>query len=303
MRARIDVRREERLALAQTERDIADIRAGRKHVTSDHRLLEGPAPNHETASRGELAPGTLAGAAQRRVILEHMRAEVNVAKALLCAETELEEDTQEPPDRTVDEDWLFRWRDSASKVSSQELQVLWGRVLAGEIKSPGAFSLRALEFLKNLSQDEAQRIEQLAPFVIDSGFVCAEYPTLSIFEPEGVTLDLLLQLEELGIVSAVTAHLTQALTSSVAHEFRVDLIAYDRVLVVTHEDPKKSLVLRVYKLTSLGRQVLRLGAFKAHDAYIRSVGNVIKRKRFKVLLARHVQVTETESRWFEAEEL
>ena len=206
MRARIDVRREERLALAQTERDIADIQAGRKHVTSDHRLLAGPAPNHETASRGQLAPGTLVGAAQRRVILEHMRAEVNVAKALLCAETELEEDTQEPPDRTVDEDWLFRWRDSASKVSSQELQVLWGRVLAGEIKSPGAFSKPLLapgagiskEFVQRRSA--ADRAARPQAFVIDSEFVCAEYPTLSIFEPEGVTLDLLLQLEELGIV-------------------------------------------------------------------------------------------------------
>ena len=68
-----------------------------------------------------------------------MRAEVNVAKAVLSAEAALEDDPQKPPDRRVDEDWLFRWRDSASKVSVAELQALWGRVLAGEIKSPGTF--------------------------------------------------------------------------------------------------------------------------------------------------------------------
>ena len=36
-------------------------------------------------------------------------------------------------------------------MSSEELQTLWGRTLAGEIKSPGSYSLRTLDFLKNLS--------------------------------------------------------------------------------------------------------------------------------------------------------
>ena len=47
-------------------------------------------------------------------------------------------------------------------MSSEELQTLWGRVLAGEIKSPGTFSLRTLEFLKNTSHEEALKIAKLA---------------------------------------------------------------------------------------------------------------------------------------------
>ena len=53
-RARVDVRRKERLALAQAEQDIESIRSGRKRFTADYQLVDGPAPNDETAPRGEM---------------------------------------------------------------------------------------------------------------------------------------------------------------------------------------------------------------------------------------------------------
>ena len=40
--AQADIRRNERLVLAQTERDIEDIRSGRKTLTPDGKLLEPP---------------------------------------------------------------------------------------------------------------------------------------------------------------------------------------------------------------------------------------------------------------------
>ena len=158
-RAQIELQREERLVLAQTERDIEDIRAGHKCFTTNHQLIVGSAPSKEGTSGGSHA----LVAAQQDLILEQMRANVNVSKAVLSAEADLADDAQEPPDRMVDDDWLFRWRDSAGKVSSEELQALWGRVLAGEIKSPGTFSLRTLEFLKNLSQGEARPNREASP--------------------------------------------------------------------------------------------------------------------------------------------
>ena len=141
-RAKIDLQREERLALAQAEIDIKEIRSGHKRFT-DYRLVEGPVQNDEMAITGtDAVSHALITTAQRNVFLGQMQAEVNIGKAFLSAETDLAGDAQEPPNRMVDDDWLLRWRDSAGRVSSEELQTLWGRVLAGEIKSPGTFSLR-----------------------------------------------------------------------------------------------------------------------------------------------------------------
>lgn len=303
-RAEIDVKRAERLALAQAEQAIADIRAGRKHYTDDHRLLQGPAPTEEASGRGKLALGTLAAGAQRNAVLDRMRADINVRQALLSAEDALEDDQQQPPDRAVDEDWLFRWRDSAGKVSSENLRILWGRVLAGEIKSPGTFSLRTLEFLKNLSQEEALQIEKLAPFVINGNFVCKARGAQRILEAEGIAFGFLLRLQDLGVVSGVAGHLKHIIKSADANEFKASLIAYDRALLVTHDDPKRTLELEACAVTSLGSQVLRLGAFGAHAKYVRSVGEAIKGKAgFKVLMTRYKPVTDTLGHTFDEIEL
>ncbi len=301
-RAIADVRREELLTLAQAEQDVTDIRAGRKRFGADHQLVEGSESDNEAFSPGDLTAATLAAAAQRSLVVQQMRAEVNVAKAVLSAEAELEDDRQEPPDRSVDEDWLVRWRESASKVSAAELQALWGRVLAGEIKSPGAFSLRTLEFLKNLSPEDAHRIEKLAPFVVNNDFVFAG--DRSLLDSEGVALGFLLDLRDLGIVDLGAARgLTKLLKSATPNEFLLGLVSYTLVLVVTHEDPTKEISLSVYRLTSLGKEVLKLGAFTPHDTYIRYLGRTIRDRGFKVVLARYEQVTETEGRYFDGEDL
>lgn len=296
-RARADVRREELLTLAQVEQDVNDIRAGRKRFDADRRLVEGSESDREASSPGDLTAAALVATAQRSLVEQQMRGEVNVAKAVLGAETDLEDDPQEPPDRRVDEDWLFRWRESASKVSAAELQALWGRVLAGEIKSPGTFSLRTLEFLKNLSREDARRITKLAPFVVDSDFVFRGNDTL--LASEGITLSFLLDLQELGVVDSVSGlGLTKQLKSTVPNKFLLGLVAYARVLVVTHEDPKKSVTLDIYRLTSLGKEVLRLGEFTPHDGYIRHLGRTIRDQGFQVALARFQRITETQGRYF-----
>ena len=55
----------------------------------------------------------------------------------------------------VDEDWITRFFNKASDISTDEMQVIWGKVLAGEIKQPGSYSLRTLDILSNLSKKEA----------------------------------------------------------------------------------------------------------------------------------------------------
>ena len=301
-RALVDVRREQLLALAQVEQDVDDIRAGRKRFDANRRLVEGSEVANDTSSPNDLSAATLAATAQRILLAQQMRAEVNVAKIVLGAEADLEDDPQEPPDRRVDEDWLFRWRESASKVSAAELQALWGSVLAGEVKSPGTFSLRTLEFLRNLSKEEARWIEKLAPFVVDGDFVFNG--NRALLESEGITLAFLFGLRDLGVVDVGgTGGLRKLLTSAEPNEFMLGLMLYSRVLVLTHPDPKKEIPLDVYRLTSLGREVLKLGTFLSHDTYVRHLGQAIRDQGFKVVLARCQQVTGTEGRYFDGEEL
>ena len=91
--------------------------------------------------------------------------------------------------------------------------------------------------------------------------------------------------------------------SNLTTQFRHELISYNRVLVVTHTDTERTLRLEGYRLSSLGSQVMKLGAFTPHDGYFRNVGRDIKQQGFEVLYARFKRVTETEGSWSDEEKL
>ena len=67
-------------------------------------------------------------------------------------------------------------------ISDEAAQVLWGNILAGEIKHPGSFSLRTLEVLKNLEHSDAQIFKLASNFAIRNNGVC-----MIILKPIGLS--------------------------------------------------------------------------------------------------------------------
>ena len=53
-------------------------------------------------------------------------------------------------------DWTARFFREVQDVSSEEMQVLWTRVLAGEVREPGTTSIRTLGILKDIDEATAQ---------------------------------------------------------------------------------------------------------------------------------------------------
>ena len=307
--AKIDGTRQEELTLAQAERDADDIRVGRKMLDAHGQLVD-VFPQRISSPGSSGSDETVAAITERNRIIRDIRADVNTSKALLIAEDTLKDDPQAPPERTVDDDWIFRWRDAASMVSSQELQELWGRALAGEIKSPGSCSLRTLEFMRNLSHGEALRIAKLAPFVFAGDVIVREVETKEALESEGITSGFLLDLQALGVVSGVggiegIGWSKEFCLASLDSRGKptLGLGIFDRLLAITHDDPTKTFKLHGCFLTPTGAQVLNLGSFKPHDGYLRSIGKAIAGKGFSVSLGRFEQVDSTSVRLIEPEEI
>jgi hypothetical protein len=55
----------------------------------------------------------------------------------------------------VDEDWLNVFERYAEDASTDRMQKLWGRVLAGEVRKSGSYAMRTLRFLSEFSQADA----------------------------------------------------------------------------------------------------------------------------------------------------
>jgi hypothetical protein len=189
--ANVDVRRYELLALADAEREADDIRSGRRRLENSRFVLSLTENVEQTKPHAERIEVPLLELANTAAVADAVRKEVNVAKAVLRAEEELRDDQSTPPGGKPDDDWLYRWRDYAGSVSSDELQAIWGRILAGEIKSPGLYSYRLLDFVRNLTKDEAALIEKVVPFVFGDAIFRGHD---DILEKAGVTFEVLLQL-------------------------------------------------------------------------------------------------------------
>ncbi|RQT38655.1 DUF2806 domain-containing protein [Burkholderia contaminans] len=277
-------RADEILLLAQAEHDAAAIRAGSKRAHQEgSRILLLEQNAEVVAGRVEPQlnmPQLIAAASQARgaqAVLD----EVNVAKAVLHAESILKGDKTPATEKLLDSDWLRRWRDNAACVSSDELRSLWGNVLAEEVKAPGAYSLRTLDFLKNLSKDEAQQIQAMRPYVVNGSYL-ATYGQMrpseghySLFPDSLQYLGLLGGPGRLGISKIVIA-------SQRADQFYAELRTNGKVVTVQSTDAGKELWIHAYRLTPTGAEVFALCPILPDAEYLEALAKHIQELGFTV---------------------
>ena len=124
--------------------------------------------------------------AQNRFLFQEMKKQQNIEAVVSDAYTELK-DVDSVSDTPVEEDWISEFFNCVANISAEEMQILWGKLLAGEIKNPGSFSLRTLEVLKRLSLKEANSFREIAPFILQ----CKG-------DPEGTYIDYFLMPDKRG---------------------------------------------------------------------------------------------------------
>ena len=71
----------------------------------------------------------------------------------------------------IDKDWLNHFGSYAEKASSEEVRHLWARVLAGEIRETGSFSLSSLRLLSELDFRMARTFEREVRCRIDNSWI------------------------------------------------------------------------------------------------------------------------------------
>lgn len=296
-RANVDVKVDEMLMLAQAEKDVQDIKSGNKKFTKDRKLVNNTINTLEP-SNDRIEPyfnlENIIEASESRVALDLVQEQINLTKTILYTEHELENNNQEGSEQEVDQDWFTRWRSCAEKVSSEELQKLWAKALAGEIIAPGSYSLRTLEFIKNISLEEANDIDKLAPYAIDNMVHKVDF-----LAEEGLDFNYLLGMEELGIINGVQARGVQSPIGSIREGYFERVMVHNRkILLIKHDRVDKELKYYFYKVTRLGREVLSLGVFPINEAYLEQIGFAIKNQGFQVSLGDFEQENEENGRYY-----
>ncbi|NWE53318.1 DUF2806 domain-containing protein [Brevundimonas sp. P7753] len=154
------------------------------------------------------ASGGLAGRAGARWLddeIGHQNNRESVAEltAEILVEDDGNGDSGEEP--TLDPDWLNLFASHAEKASGDSLREMWARVLAGEIRKPGAISLRTLQFASTLDLPTAKAMQAMASWVYNG----TNLPYLAGKKLPFETLQLL---HDEGLIGSLDSNITNSVT-------------------------------------------------------------------------------------------
>lgn len=110
----------------------------------------------------------------------------------------------------VSDDWLNAFEAEAAKMSSDQMRLLFGKILAGEISNPGAYSIRTVKLLSQLDNNAARLFTllcsaavslQVGPTVLDARVVSfGQAAAQNGLRQFGLSFDNLNLLAEYGLI-------------------------------------------------------------------------------------------------------
>lgn len=247
---------------------------------------------------------TLTTQVAARVTYQEAKRQRNLGRIVEEAQKALPESVSTEP---VDSDWINRFFTSAQDISNEQMQHVWGRLLAGEVTIPGSFSLRALDCLRNLTSADASAFSLACQFALyddaGSAFLISPYPAplsglvvrvsgprpireqtsnfRQLYESRGLDYQRIQLLSELGLLRFAREEACSFKSESPA-SFRASVRVGPRTLVVEKEDPETSLTMPSMSLTSVGCELFRLHTPAANPEFEVLLAQAIGKAGFQV---------------------
>jgi len=209
----------------------------------------------------------------KRLAYQEAKKQANLVKITQFAADELEGVT-EADKEPVDDDWITRFFKMAEDITSEEMQILWGKILAGEIKQPTTYSLRTLEFLRNLSKKDADIFVKVAKLAISSGDKTFLLNSKDLLKEYDIAYDDRLLLEELGLITA--NDLSFELMPAIEDQ-NVLFICGDKIVIVERKSGTPKQTMPVLVFTKLAKELLGLIKASPNIEYLKELAKNFKR--------------------------
>lgn len=173
------------------------------------------------------------------------------------------------PER-LDDDWLNQLSRYAEDASSENLQQLWGRVLAGEVQRPGSFSRHTLRFVAELDKHTADNCEYAVEHVV-AGMIL----NTSNWH-KGRALEVVLDLQQLGLLEGVGSQ--TLLKDFTINEQGNCAIRVGSWAIVLYGPPQASLKVDALLVTRLGLEVFSLLSPKDEKLALRQLAQALSKQ-------------------------
>lgn len=217
---------------------------------------------------------------------------LNAGKELTS--TKIKEDSESNTE--IDDDWLNEFENHARTKSSDDMKLIFGKILSGEIQNPGTFSLRTIRLISQLDSKVATLFQLLCAQTISRNFGSriqdarvisfkgnAGANSLSAF---GLSFSNLNVLEEYGlIISDYNSYMHYG--SCIAEDIKqtAPTLTFGKkeyLLIPTDKDKyDRTLKLHGVALTQSAIELLNIIPFKEATNYRNALENFLKEKHLE----------------------
>lgn len=228
-------------------------------------------------------------AINERLVNKEKKRQKNIEEVVSTAGTilEAEKDVSSEP---VNSDWATRFFDIVQDVSDNEMQLLWGQILAGEIKQPKSYSLRTLEILRNMTKEEAELFQKVAQFVLVQGdaFLFSSKDVLKKF---GIYYSNIAKLIEIGLLQPGD-FVEKNYFSDSTSDNSFGIVYGDFVVIIKQMANARKITIPVRLLTTSGKELFKLINIIPNMDYIKELAVAIKRNDVKVSYSKITDIDE-----------
>ena len=191
---------------------------------------------------------------------QNIESVINYAKEILEKEQEVSKDP-------VSQTWLSNFFESAGHVEEEDLQKIWGRLLAGEIKQPNSYSLRTMNLLRNMTTREARIFQAISPFVVVANNQYVVPSDKELYTKYKIKYAQILQLDECGLINAQGL---LSLTFSSGSGGEVHIYNYDLFArLLEKAGINMHLQINIYPLTVAGKELFNVIARDSNQDFFK----------------------------------
>lgn len=188
----------------------------------------------------------------------------------------------------LDPDWFFSFVNLAEEIYSPAMQELWAKIFSVETATPGSFSLRSLQVLKQLTQKDALLFKQAVNMAsrrrgdYSPKILCGFYQKPSLLSFLSIPRHTQLNLTEFGltypgILSLIDMGLiynSEIESGEIAVDKKVEWISSNHHYFLAVRKP--NITLNYYKFTSTGAELAKLISVKVQEPYLNALKSLLK---------------------------
>ena len=222
-----------------------------------------------------------------RLAYQEMSKQENIEAVVDKAFIELDGKDLESDD-AISPEWMNRFINMAGEISTEEMQNIWAKVLAGEVIRPSAYSMKTLECLRNLSVKDAELFGKLANYVISEKMI---YGDNDLNQKYNMSYADILALDDCGLINSSGMIVLECKV----HKEPDTIFDFGKYILLAKSENERTFTLSQFPLTRAGRELLAIARTKEiEDQYIADVVKSVKSVDSNVQFTLHKVINRSE---------